>query len=292
MKQIIKNIENNISKLGILALLISLGIMFSCEDNTLPETGSIADLTAPQSSFSFTQGVGPDEEWKDYTFSNQSQSSTTYSWAFGDGDTSTEIEPAHTFAGEGTYTVTLTAKDGLEVMSTSSQEITVIKPLVVVAITPEISGADFEDIAEVCGTGDSRDCWRLSGAAIHKTTSDGESDTRGVKYPSGNGDNRVTYQAFSVSPNTKYALTVRYALQADGDAIRASVIDGQLSNFSEFASATLLGQESGTTNDGKGNFNTITVSFETGANTDISILFDHDGNTKDSYLDNAAVKPE
>ena len=66
----------------------------------------------------------------------------------------------------------------------------------------------------------------------------------------------------------------------------------QLSNFSEFASATLLGQESGAKNDGKGNFNDLTVKFETGANTDISILFDHDGNSKDSYIDNASVKPE
>ena len=275
-------------------MLVTTFAFISCEENILPETGSLKDLTPPVANFSYSQGVGPDLEWKDYTFSNQSESSTTYSWAFGDSSSSTEIEPVHTYADEGTYTVILTAKDGLGVSSTSTQEITIVKPLVVVAITPELLGADFDDGAHItCGTsGASKDCWRLSGSTIHKTTSDGEAGTRGAKFPSGSGDNRVTYQAFTVSPNTKYILTIRYALQADGDAVRASVIDGQLSNFSEFASATLLGQESGTKNDGKGNFNDLTVKFETGANTDISILFDHDGNSKDSYIDNASVKPE
>ena len=277
--------------MSVLIMFVATITFFSCEENVLPETGSIADNTPPKAVFSYTQGVGPDEEWKDYTFSNQSESSTTYAWSFGDNGSSTEVEPIHTYADEGTYTVTLISKDGLGVSSTSTQDITVVKPLVIIAITPELSGADFEDVAGVCGTGASKDCWRLSGSTIHQTTSDGE-NSRGAKFPSGSTNNRVTYQAFSVSPNTKYVLTARYALQADGDAIIASVIDGQLADFSEFAGATLLGQESGIVNEGKGNFNTLTVTFETGANTEISILFNHDGNSKDSYLDNAAVVPE
>ena len=33
----------------------------------------------------------------------------TYSWDFGDGGTSTETNPVHTYAGDGSYNVTLTA---------------------------------------------------------------------------------------------------------------------------------------------------------------------------------------
>jgi PKD repeat protein len=49
------------------------------------------------------------------TFTNFSKNATTFSWDFGDGSTSTEKDPTHTYAGEGTYTVVLTAtnKDGV-----------------------------------------------------------------------------------------------------------------------------------------------------------------------------------
>ncbi len=44
------------------------------------------------------------------TFTNNSLNDpTSYSWEFGDGNSSTQESPVHTFAGEGTYSVTLTA---------------------------------------------------------------------------------------------------------------------------------------------------------------------------------------
>ncbi|MDO6517700.1 PKD domain-containing protein [Zobellia uliginosa] len=273
---------------GFLSLVVILSGI-ACEDTfeyELPEANSKADLTPPSASFS----ISPTDDFLTFTFGNNSSSATDYVWDFGDGNTSTDVDGTNTYPDEGTYTVTLTATDKLGVSSTVSQTIEVIEPEVPLAITPKIGGAAFDDgVDDSCP--DSRDCWRIEGATIHQTTSDGEADTRGAKYPSGSDNNRVTYQAVKVSPNTKYVLTARYALQADGDSVRASVIDGQLGNFSEFADATLLAQESGTVNEGKGNFNTLTVAFETGANGEISILFDHDGNAKDSYLDNVAIAP-
>jgi hypothetical protein len=44
-------------------------------------------------------------------FSNTCSNAETYLWDFGDGDTSTITNPVHTFPGNGTYTVTLTAYD-------------------------------------------------------------------------------------------------------------------------------------------------------------------------------------
>lgn len=44
------------------------------------------------------------------TFSNTSANATMYHWDFGDGSTSTQANPAHTYAADGVYTVTLIAK--------------------------------------------------------------------------------------------------------------------------------------------------------------------------------------
>lgn len=295
MRKIVLNFRSA-SKTSIATLLVFVMTFISCEFiDDLPEANSIADETPPSAFFTFTNGPDVDT-FTEVTFANQSNNATNFSWDLGDGKTSTEIDPVNVYPGEGSFTVTLTVTDALNQTATHSETIELIEPEVPDAITPVIGAPDFEDVDGVCGSGDSRDCWRLDGATIHQTTSDGEgndtsSKTRGVKYPSGSDDNRVTYQAFTVSPNSQYVLIVRYALQSDGDSIRASVIDGQLDNFSEFATATLLGQESGTTNNGKGNFNTIRVEFETNSNEEISILFDHDGNTSDSFLDNVLVEP-
>lgn len=43
------------------------------------------------------------------TFTNTSTLADTYLWDFGDGATSTEVNPVHTYAGDGIYTVILTA---------------------------------------------------------------------------------------------------------------------------------------------------------------------------------------
>lgn len=57
----------------------------------------------------------------DVHFSNTSVNATSVEWNFGDGSTSSETDPVHTYATEGTYTVTLYAwKDGC-VDSTTKQ---------------------------------------------------------------------------------------------------------------------------------------------------------------------------
>ncbi|MFH2096358.1 MAG: C25 family cysteine peptidase [Bacteroidota bacterium] len=47
------------------------------------------------------------------TFTNNSTNATSYLWDFGDGNTSTDENPVHTYTANGTYTVTLTADNGV-----------------------------------------------------------------------------------------------------------------------------------------------------------------------------------
>lgn len=71
---------------------------------------------APKASFSF------EVEDLTVTFTNISKDATTYAWEFGDGETSTEANPVHTYAENGTYTVTLTASNEVG-QSSYSEEI-------------------------------------------------------------------------------------------------------------------------------------------------------------------------
>ncbi|MFM7729474.1 MAG: PKD domain-containing protein [Flavobacteriales bacterium] len=62
----------------------------------------------PSASFDvdFTNGSGV------YDFNNNTVNGVTYNWNFGDGVTSTEVNPSHTYATGGNYTVVLTAVNG------------------------------------------------------------------------------------------------------------------------------------------------------------------------------------
>jgi PKD repeat protein len=53
--------------------------------------------------------TGQESRSRTVAFMNLSRNATSYTWDFGDGSTSTDLEPIHTYAAVGTYTVTLTA---------------------------------------------------------------------------------------------------------------------------------------------------------------------------------------
>ncbi len=61
------------------------------------------------------------------TTTNNSSNADSYLWDFGDGNTSTEFEPTHTYAQDGTYTVTLTASNDCGSVS-QTQTVTVVTP--------------------------------------------------------------------------------------------------------------------------------------------------------------------
>lgn len=81
----------------------------------------ITVLDEPTTAFTYTEADAV------VTFNNQSTGATQYLWDFGDGTTSTQVNPVHSYPGDGTYTVTLTATN--DCGSTFFQQtITIITP--------------------------------------------------------------------------------------------------------------------------------------------------------------------
>ena len=66
---------------------------------------NVWDLKQPvESNFRYEIGAGVNE----VNFINSLPFAETYSWNFGDGNTATTLSPTHSYANDGTYTVTLT----------------------------------------------------------------------------------------------------------------------------------------------------------------------------------------
>lgn len=201
MKRNIK--ANKILNSTLLAfLIITVSLFYSCEENILPEAGSIPDLTPPSAVFSASTSSG---DWQTIQFSNQSVSATMYSWAFGDGNTSTEAEPFNTYPGEGTYTVTLTASDNNGVTSTYTLDVVVVEPAVAIIPDPTLVNADFVKVAKSSGSDCACSGW------INKSLGDqGESSSGNgsdvLKFDNNEPDH--IYQEFEITPNADYKVTV------------------------------------------------------------------------------------
>lgn len=94
---------------------------FACHDQLWPGP-PIADGGGP-----YTGSVGLGLTFDGSGSSDPVGTIVSYAWDFGDGDTATEVSPAHTYASEGLYTVTLTVtdNDGLTDTATTLADITV-----------------------------------------------------------------------------------------------------------------------------------------------------------------------
>src|SRR6187431_1459283 len=80
--------------------LVVVSLFTACKDD---------DDADPDVLSSFTYAVDA-TDYKKVTFTNASQNFSTLSWNFGDNSAvSTEVNPVHTYATTGAYTVTLTA---------------------------------------------------------------------------------------------------------------------------------------------------------------------------------------
>jgi len=77
------------------------------ENNRTEVTTMIAVGSLPVAGFTY-EATGLDVVFTDTT----SENPTTWAWDFGDGSTSEDQNPSHSFAADGTYTVSLTASNG------------------------------------------------------------------------------------------------------------------------------------------------------------------------------------
>ncbi|MBI9042104.1 PKD domain-containing protein [Lutibacter sp.] len=256
-------INKIIGFLGLLALTLSFN---SCEQFELPEAGSMADLTPPTASFA----ASLNGDYLTYKFDNLSASATDYVWDYGDGHTSTDKNGANIYAGEGTYTVTLTASDKLGVSSTYSETIEVVKPPVPVVLLPEILEAGFEDYTLENGTGDGRDSWRTSlGEIMQITSSPVYEGVQAAKFPS--DGTRIAYQELEVSANADYVLTYYYTMKTSpAGLITVSVLGGALTDLANAASQTIASYV-GTDQTDDSTYVQVDLPFNSGNNTKVAI---------------------
>lgn len=272
---------------AVLTMMCTIGLTSSCDfDYDLPEEGSIPDETPPSANFSAAQS---DSDFLLYNFANLSTSATMYEWDFGDGNTSSEIDPSNTYPDEGTYTVNLTASDGLGETSTFSMDITVVEPEEPEAIVPVILEADFEDNSLPDGSGDGRDSWRNDfGGVIQITGSPVQSGDQASKYPSA-GD-RVAYQEnIAITPNTDYIITYYYTLKTNNPgSVTLTVLGGGITDLSEVDSKKLVDLV-GTDQEDSGTYTKVDLLFNTGANSSIAILITNEG--EEARVDNISIAP-
>jgi len=292
MKNSILNLRINQSSVWKLMIMV-IAVSFTACDMAyeLPEANSKPDETPPSAYFTYAQGQGAAEEWKDYTFSNLSNSATDFVWDFGDGNTSTDKDGKNTYAGEGTYTVILTASDKLGVTSTHTEIVEVVEPEEPEAIVPVVLENSFEDLTLPDGTGDGRDSWRNDfGGVIQITSSPVYDGSQAAKFPSA-GD-RVAYQdGIAVSPNTDYILTYYYTMKTGTGNLTVNVLGGTITDLSEVASAS-LGEHIGTDMTDPDSYVKVSIPFNTGANGTVSILITNEGVECRADLIEIEVAPE
>lgn len=118
------------------AILVSLLLVTSCEK---------LDPNAPEACFLVP---GEIEAGVPAAFSSScSVNAVEFAWNFGDGETSTEANPTHTYAGEGTYSVTLTVSNGQGKSDQTTLVVQVQPPSII-----EHSGAITSDETWIEGT--------------------------------------------------------------------------------------------------------------------------------------------
>ena len=110
--------RTNVNKLGL--ILVSIILINSCE--TLDPNAPTACMVAPDEVIAGVPAA----------FSSAcSVNGSSFSWTFGDGNTSTEANPLHTYAEEGSYTVTLTVENDEGKTDETTASITVMAPSVI-----------------------------------------------------------------------------------------------------------------------------------------------------------------
>lgn len=320
---------------GVLLAIAAAIFIVGCELRPeLPDAGSIPDDNPPSADLDF---IPTAEDFRIVSFTNLSSEATNYMWDFGtegvvcelvDGEmvcgtenTTTAFEPFAKFsAGEGTYTVKLTALDANGASSTVEVMIDVIDEFVPLPVT--VINGDFED---------SSNNWKISfsngwnnngfesssdGSPNKYDGSDNGGSTRGAKWNATrsvgslatNGNTRVAYQPVVTSPSSderdvKYILEFEYAIKDDvandppeGRLVIADVVSGHFEDGWEAYQQTDRG--GGTSllhmelseRKGKGNFTVVTGEFTAPESGLVSLMFSAI-TPVDVYVDNVKVYP-
>ncbi|WP_230934473.1 PKD domain-containing protein [Psychroserpens luteolus] len=239
----------------------------------LPGANSKADTVPPEANFSY---ASDSNDFRTINFTNLSSEATTFAWDFGGGATSDLQDPTHTFeAGEGTYSVTLTASDALGAVDTVTIEVIVAEG----PFQPIILEPGFEDDTLPGGGGDGRDSWRNSdlGGVIQITGSPVTFGDQGAKLPLPAGD-RIGYQEITVEPDTNYDLRYYYTMldNSSNPSLTVSIIGvtefGSPETTQEALDATIASVT--VTDDSEPDvYVQSTLTFNSGINNTVAIYF-------------------
>jgi PKD repeat protein len=108
-------------------LFLMIPVLSCKKDNGVspeePTLGQVIGTSLPTADFTHS------EDGISIQFTNTSLNSSTYEWSFGDGSSSFDVSPAHSYAQNGTYTVTLTASNGYTTNEKSAEIIVTNVPV-------------------------------------------------------------------------------------------------------------------------------------------------------------------
>lgn len=270
-----KNNINIFRKTTLLAsfFIASLIVVGCTLRDDLADSNSKADTVPPEANFSY---ASDSDDFRTINFTNLSSEATTFAWDFGGGNTSELQDPSFTFdAGEGTYSVSLTASDALGAVDTITIEVMVVEG----PFQPIILEPGFEDDTLPGGGGDGRDSWRNSdlGGVIQITGSPVTFGDQGAKLPVPAGD-RIGYQEITVEPDTNYDLRYYYTMldNSSNPWLRVAVLgiteNGTPTNTQEATDATIASVT--VTDDSEPDvYVQSTLTFNSGINNTVAIYF-------------------
>jgi PKD repeat protein len=273
-----KNKVNIFRKITFVVSLVAASLIVSCVGDELfrdelPGANSQEDTVFPTANFSYVSSL---DDFRTINFTNLSFEATTFAWDFGGGNTSTEQDPTFTFAGEGTYPVTLTASDGNNVTGSTTIDVMVVEG----PYQPIILEPGFEDNTLPDGGGDGRDSWRNNdlGGVIQITGSPVTFGDQGAKLPLPAGD-RIGYQDIVVEPDTNYDIKFWYTMLSGSSdpSLIVSVLGvtengGTFSTLEEVADGT-ISSITVTDDEDPATYVQQTLSFNSGVNNTVAIFF-------------------
>ncbi len=273
-----KNKINIFRKITLMVSLVAASLIVSCVGDELfrddlPGANSQEDTVFPSANFSY---VSDQDDFKTINFTNLSFEATTFVWDFGGGNTTSEEDPSFTFAGEGTYPVTLTASDANDASGSISIDVMVVEG----PYQPIILEPGFEDDTLPEGGGDGRDSWRNNdlGGVIQITGSPVTFGSQGAKLPLPAGD-RIGYQEIVVVPDTNYDIKFWYTMLSGSSdpSLTVSVLGvtqngGTFATLEEVADGTLA-SVTVTDDEDPATYVQQSLSFNSGVNNSVAIFF-------------------
>ena len=236
----------------ILVSVFTVSFFVSCVGDELfrddlPDANSKPDTVLPTANFDY---ASDQEDFRKIFFTDLSSEANTYAWDFGGGVTSDLKDPTHTFSGEGSFPVTLTASDSNNESSTVTINVEVVDELVPVFLCPS-----FECSPRTPWAGDQRGGTSTFTGSSGPTPPDGST---GAKLSS---SAQYLDQTILVSSNTSYEI-VFWHVSTTGSANGGKLLIEDADNGDDFINEDIVASPTASA------YVEVSYRFTTGATTE------------------------